>query len=531
MEQPNRGPRMSYEIFISYAHPDKSIADAVCATLEQQGIRCWIAPRDIEPGADWGLSIIEAIKSCRAIVLVFSAAANSSPQILREVERAIHLGIPVIPVRIEDVLPAGALEYHLGTVHWLDAMTPPLEAHLHRLSEALLIILNREGKAPVPPSMPVPSEAGSGSPRTVPPPPPEAAPLALEREPRSPAQLSTASASWHLSTPARLFVVLALLAAIVAGAALAYQKWFKVIDPVLVRTLTGHAAWVNSVAFTPDGKELASASNDNSVKLWDVATGQQIRTLAGHDAIVCCVAVSPDGRYLASADIEGAIKVWDLGTGQEATQLLGVITGQNKGVDALAFSPDSRRLASGNDDQTVRVWDVVDGEPKQTIATGQPGYIGAVAYSPDGRWIVSGSGASSVKVWDAATAQEVHALPAAGDVHSVAFSPGGHLLAVGSYGETVELWDIATWQKIRTLSGNTSYVHSVAFSPDGRWLISGAHDNAVQVWKVSTGRLIKTLTDHQGIVFSVAFSPDGRYFASGSGDNTIKLWSTTGGNK
>lgn len=132
---------MAHDVFISHAKQDKAIADAVCATLEQQGIRCWIAPRDIQPGMDWGHSLITGLKGSRVLVLILSRAANASPHILREVERAVHLGAVVIPVRIEDVMPEGALEYHLGTVHWLDAMTPPLEAHLKHLATTLKTIL------------------------------------------------------------------------------------------------------------------------------------------------------------------------------------------------------------------------------------------------------------------------------------------------------------------------------------------------------------------------------------------------------
>jgi TonB family protein len=139
------GQTMSHDVFVSHASKDKAIADAVCAVLEREGIRCWIAPRDILPGADWGRSLIQGIKGSRAMVLVLSRAANTSPHILREVERAVHLGLPILPLRIEQVLPEGALEFHLGTVHWLDAVTPPLEAHLTRLAETLTAVLQQDG--------------------------------------------------------------------------------------------------------------------------------------------------------------------------------------------------------------------------------------------------------------------------------------------------------------------------------------------------------------------------------------------------
>jgi hypothetical protein len=139
---------MAHDVFISYSSKDKPTADATCATLESLGIRCWIAPRDIVPGADWGETIVEAIQASRVFVLVFSANANLSVQIKREVERAINKGIPVIPLRIENVMPAKSLEYFLSTPHWLDAFNPPLERHLNYLAEVIRGILDGRAAAP-----------------------------------------------------------------------------------------------------------------------------------------------------------------------------------------------------------------------------------------------------------------------------------------------------------------------------------------------------------------------------------------------
>ncbi|HUB70666.1 MAG TPA: toll/interleukin-1 receptor domain-containing protein [Acidimicrobiales bacterium] len=135
---------MAHDVFISYSSHDKPVGDAVCASLEAKGIRCWMAPRDILPGADWGNSIVEAITGARVMVLVFSRNANESPHIKREVERAVHRGLIIIPFRIEDVMPEDSLEYFLGTPHWLDAITPPLEDHLERLAEVVSSFLGRQ---------------------------------------------------------------------------------------------------------------------------------------------------------------------------------------------------------------------------------------------------------------------------------------------------------------------------------------------------------------------------------------------------
>lgn len=133
---------MGHDVFISYSTKDKPTADAVCANLESGGVRCWMAPRDILPGSDWGESIVDGIKRCRVMILVFSSNANASPQIRREVERAVNKGVPIIPFRIEEVMPTRSLEYFISTPHWMDAMSPPLEKHLNKLTEVVLTLLS-----------------------------------------------------------------------------------------------------------------------------------------------------------------------------------------------------------------------------------------------------------------------------------------------------------------------------------------------------------------------------------------------------
>ena len=150
---------MGHDTFISYASKDKLIADAACAILESRGIRCWIAPRDILPGADWGESIVDALSHARVFVLVFSSHANASQQIRREVERAVNRGLAVIPLRIEDVAPTKSLEYFISTPHWLDAFSPPLERHLNYLADIIRHILDGEER-PIRPSETTKRSAG-----------------------------------------------------------------------------------------------------------------------------------------------------------------------------------------------------------------------------------------------------------------------------------------------------------------------------------------------------------------------------------
>jgi hypothetical protein len=158
-----RTARMAHDVYISYSHVDKAAADAACATLERAGIRCWIAPRDITPGDEWSAAIIKAIDQCRAMVLIFSQNANNSRQIRREVERAITVGVPLVPMRIEDVVPTESLAYFMGTVHWLDAMTPPFEDHLVKLAESLKALLQTRPSSPLASTAPF-TAPGAGAP-------------------------------------------------------------------------------------------------------------------------------------------------------------------------------------------------------------------------------------------------------------------------------------------------------------------------------------------------------------------------------
>jgi hypothetical protein len=142
---------MAFDVFISYSSKDKATADGTCAALEATGIRCWIAPRDVRPGAEYAAAIIEAIDSCRLMVLIFSSNANASRQIPRELERAASKGVPIVPMRIEAIMPTKSMEYYLGEIHWLDALTPPLAAHLQKLIETVKAILQvgATGQAPL----------------------------------------------------------------------------------------------------------------------------------------------------------------------------------------------------------------------------------------------------------------------------------------------------------------------------------------------------------------------------------------------
>ena len=257
-------------------------------------------------------------------------------------------------------------------------------------------------------------------------------------------------------------------------------------------TLKGHGGVVSSVAFSNDGKTLASGSFDSTVKLWDVATRQELATLKGHGGVVSSVAFSNDGKTLASGSFDSTVKLWDVATRQE----LATLKGHGGVVSSVAFSNDGKTLASGSGgfDRTVKLWDVAT---RQELATlkGHAGDVSSVAFSNDGKTLASGSGGfdRTVKLWDVATRQELATLKGhAGDVSSVAFSNDGKTLASGSGGfdRTVKLWDVATRQELATLKGHGDGVRSVAFSNDGKTLASGSSDRTVKLWEAATEKQV-----------------------------------------
>ena len=208
-------------------------------------------------------------------------------------------------------------------------------------------------------------------------------------------------------------------------------------NPGIIATLTGHSNPVRSVAFSPDGRTLASGSDDNTIKLWNVQSQRQITTLTGHSNHVRSVAFSPDGQTLASGSVDKTIKLWEV----QSQRQIATLTGHSDYVWSVAFSPDGRTLASGSHDQTIKLWDVQSQRQIATL-TGHSNYV-----------------------------------------RSVAFSPDGQTLASGSVDKTIKLWEVQSQRQIATLTGHSDYVWSVAFSPDGRTLASGSGDNTIKLWE------------------------------------------------
>ena len=298
-------------------------------------------------------------------------------------------------------------------------------------------------------------------------------------------------------------------------------RFSTIISPYYVASLEAHKDVVHSVLFSPDGTLLASGSDDETVKLWDVETHTNVTTLWHRD--ILSVAFSPDGKTLASGDNSSSgptVKLWDV----ETKQNIATLERQIGTVTSVAFSPDGKTLASGLYGHSVKLWDV---ETKQNIATlvGDSWDSTSVVFSPDSTLLASASG-NKIKLWDVATHTNIATLEEDRhvDITSVVFSPDGTLLASGNDRRTVKLWDVDTKQNIATLEGHADDVNSVAFSPDGTLLASGSDDDTVKLWDVETKENITTFEGYTGNVSSIAFSPNGMLLASGTGNGTVELW-------
>ncbi len=280
-----------------------------------------------------------------------------------------------------------------------------------------------------------------------------------------------------------------------------------------------HGHWVRFAVFSPDGKTIASAGYDHSLKLWDATDGRLIYTLSGHTGPVNCAAFSPDGAVLVSASDDQSIKLWDTKIGI----LLHTITGHSGPVFSVAISPDGSILVSASEDKSVKMWNSKSGALLRTLA-GHSGSVFSVAFSPDGATLISASADKSVKLWDAKTGALLRTLFGhSNTVMSVSFSPDGTSL-VSAGDSSVKVWEAKTGNLVRTLTGHSGPVSSAYFSPDGATLVSASYDNSVKLWEAKTGALLRTLIGHLDIIFSASFSPDGTTLVSASEDNSVKLW-------
>ena len=288
-----------------------------------------------------------------------------------------------------------------------------------------------------------------------------------------------------------------------------------------IRSLNTHHDFLKATILSPDGSRIITAGfNDNTIKIWDLRTGEELMTLRGHESRMQALAISADGKRIASCGDDRMIKLYDAQSGTDVTTL----RGHRGSVLTIAFSPDGKKLVSGSFDETVKLWDAVTGAEVYTLE-GHRDSLASVAFSPDGKRIVSGSCDKTIKLWDAQTGVELLTLRGHERwVCSVAFSPDGTRIVSGSSDKTIKFWDAETGVLLITVHGHDGPVLSVTFSPDGKTIASGGGDNTVRIWDAETGEELKTFRGHDWEVCDVAFSPDGNQIISGSGDGTVRIW-------
>jgi len=351
--------------------------------------------------------------------------------------------------------------------------------------------------------------------------------------PQSPATRIRGSLARRIS---RRAVIVGLPTLVVAGGGILTWLLYRRKSPATFAlsptylTYRGHAGRVTAVAWSPDGKYIASGGDDHTIQVWNALTGTRLLISQGHSGGVPAVAWSPDSTLIASASagpsISGApasdntVQVWNAATGQS----IYAYHGHASGITDVAWSPKGDRIASSSSDYTVQVWDATNGQHPLILRT-HSWYEWTVAWSPDGKRLASGGPDNAIWIWDAVTGNNLYIYHSNTEgVTAIAWSPDGTRIASTSSDFTVRVWEATGGNTLQIDRGHTSFVTGVAWSPNGKYLASSSNDKTVRLWDATSGKAIVTYSGHTAAVGALTWSPDSRYIASGSEDGTVQIW-------
>ena len=551
-------------LFISYAHVDWQFVENLARRLSRYH-DVWYDDR-LHAGVDWWETIQERLRWCDCFLYVLSPESLASEYCQEEYRIARELGRPVLPLRLQGNIE---LPPELARVQYADFATRMFEDALADLIGDLGVMERRLESASPPRSgggQVAPAAAGRPDAETL-----------LQRAVEARRKEDYEAAVRLLSTLTRTApdFLPEQVSALIADSqqrleALARRKEYRrlyrqihllALDGMMLEEarrlweelrsrypdidedpeglgeklsraegrpapgaaaqkpahiLKGHSLWVRSVAWSPEGRYLASGAGDESVVIWDGKSWKRLRRLKGRGGEVRGVSWSPDGRYLASGAENGTATLWDTANWKPVRRLEPV-----GHTGSLAWSPDGRHLASGSQGDRVTIWDVERGNPVRELQ-GHASLVEAVAWSPDGQYLASGAG-NFVLLWDTTTWETARRLKHAHGVRRVAWSPDGRRLASRT-SDGLVLWGTERGEQMWAQQAPTdSAERTLTWSPEGRYLASEVQGKTVAIWDVALQEVIRRL-EHASHVYSVAWSPDGKYLASGLIEGPVVVW-------
>ncbi len=502
--------------FISYSSLDRDLIQALAEDLELLDCSVWY-DRQLVGGHDWWTEILENIRCADLFILALTSRSLESQACQLEYQYALALKKTVIPICIDEI-----------NHRTLPTALSRLQAINYREQDRRegLLLAKAIYNLPFPNSLPSPL-------------PPEPAPplspismlrdlldapvITVEDQAKLVADVQFYSIDMDLADDVKILLEMLLTRndlrpETVQDVLLILNRLEAIrLEP---RSIQGHTNCIYKVVFSPDRRHLLSCSADQTARLWDGITGQEIRQYIGHQSAVVTAEFSHDGQTILTGSWDRTARLWKATTGDEIQRFVGH-------TDAVraTFSPDAKLVATGSSDRSVRLWDATTGDEIQQFV-GHESKVLSISMSPNAKLIVSASDDHTARVWDIRTGKEKLVLRGhRGSVRAVV-SPNGKQVLTGSDDKTARLWSLETGQEVRQFIGHTAGILGIGFSPDGRYVVTSGFDQSVILWETQTGLQKRVFTGHDGEIWGVAISHDNKFVLSGGKDSLVRLWVT-----